>query len=552
MPMARLNLYQIIAIVSCATPALAVVQVPLDRTDPGLAIRRAAGDPEPPAPAPRKAVSAPESADGIVMTSVVAISAIKVLGGDDLSADTMRAATESFIGHRLSSDDLHDLLSTVSGVARAKGYLFARSMIPAQAIGSGVLRVELDEGHIDDIRFEGADDKAVRAVLGTLRGHAPKREEVERQVLLAQDLPGVSIGQLRFVRENGKGILIVPITRNRVSGHAWADNWGDHQLGPVRAQLAVDLNGLVGDRDELSMSGLVTPLQPRELQAVWGRYAYQVNNSGTEIAVFGSYGHTRSGGVLRAFHADGKSAAAGASVVQPILRGRKISLWLNGELDYFAIDQWTAGSLVRRDRVTTANVSLNGYVPLAGGRLRTGVGVTRGLALFGATASGDPLASRPDAGGEFTMASAWANWTGRLAGPFSMKLAVSGQVASRPLLAINQIAIGGPVFGRAFDFSERSGDDGILGSAELQAKLWDRPRGLLRWGEIYTFADGGSVSNLRNDYGTGQLYSAGVGTRMIVAKNVNLSLEAAFPLNNDRFETGDKSARISASIASSF
>lgn len=550
--MARLNLYQFVAMLGCATPALADVQVPLDRTDPGLAIRQAAGDPQPSNLAPQHAMSAPEPAGGIATMPAIAISAIKVFGGDDLHADTMRAAVAPFIGHRLSSDDLHDLLSTVSGLARARGYLFARSTIPQQALGSGVLRVELDEGHIDELRLEGGDDRAVRAILGTLRGHAPRRQEVERQVMLAQDLPGVSIGQLRFVHQDGKGILIVPVTRDRVSGHAWADNWGNHELGPVRAQVAIDFNALISDRDELSVSGLVTPLHPRELQVIWGRYAYQINDSGTEIAVFGSYGRTRSGGYLRAFDANGRSKAAGASVAQPILRGRKISLWLNAEFDYFAIEQWASRSLVRRDRVSTANVSVNGYVPLAGGRLRAGIGVTRGLDLFGATAAGDPLASRPDARGEFTMAGAWANWSAHLSGPFTAKLALSGQIASRPLLAINQIAIGGPTFGRAYDFSERSGDEGFLASAELQAKLWDRPQGLLRWGQIYAFADGGSVSNLRNDYGTGPLYSAGVGTRMTVGRTFNLGLEAAFPLSSDRYETGDRSPRVSASIASSF
>lgn len=551
--MTRLNLYQFIIMVACATPALADVQVPLDRSDPGLATRQATSHDEPSAPPAAPSSFAPAPANDISASSApVAISAITVLGGDDLPADAIKAATSPFFGHRLSNDDLHDLLSTISGVARARGYLFARSSIPAQTIGGGVLRIELDEGHIDDVRLEGTDDKAVRAILATLRGHAPKREEVERQVMLADDLPGVSIGQIRFVREGDKGILIVPVTRRRVAGDVWVDNWGDHELGPVRAQLAVDFNGLLGDRDKLSVSGLVTPLQARELQVIWGRYAYQINEAGTELAVFGSYGRTRSGGFLRDVEANGKSTGAGASVTQPLLRGRKVSLWLNAELDYFAIDQWASDSLIRRERVTTANLSVNGYLPLAGGRLRAGVGITQGLDIFGATVAGDPLASRPDARGRFTMAGAWASWSGRLAGPFSAKLAVSGQVASRPLLAINQISIGGPVFGRAFDFSERSGDEGILSSAEFQATLWDRSQGLLRWGQIYTFADAGSVSNIRNHFGTGQLYSAGVGARVTLGKSVKLGLEAAFPLNADRFETGDKTPRISASLTSSF
>jgi hemolysin activation/secretion protein len=370
--------------------------------------------------------------------------------------------------------------------------------------------------------------------------------------MLVQDLPGVSLGKVSFEREGSTGILRVPITYRRVAGRAWADNWGNHALGPMRAQLAIDLNGLLDDRDQLSVSDLATPAQPKELNVLWARYAYQLNDMGTEIAAFGAYGRTRSGGVWRAFDSNGTSVTAGLSLAQPLLRGRSVSLWLNGELDYFAVDQWFAGRKVRRDRLTTASISVNGYVPLSGGRVRAGIGVTQGLDVLGATQGGDPLASRPDADGRFTSISAWGNWAGDIVGPFSARFAATAQLSTRPLLAVEQISIGGPVFGRAYDFSERSGDRGIMGSAELQAKLWDRSHGLIRWAQIYGFADAADVSNLRNGFGSGRLYSAGVGARATITPTIRLSVEAGFPIDAIRYETGDKSPRVSASAATSF
>src|SRR3546814_19509972 len=76
------------------------------------------------------------------------------------------------------------------------------------------------------------------------------------------------------------------------------------------------------------------------------------------------------GGYWRAFDAKGESFIAGASVTHPLIRDRKVSLWLSGRLDYYSVDQWTSGSSVRRDRLTTASASLTGYVPMASGRLR--------------------------------------------------------------------------------------------------------------------------------------------------------------------------------------
>jgi hemolysin activation/secretion protein len=539
-----------------ASPALADAQVPLDRTDPGLATQQApyaADEQSKPAPDARPTIEPASSRDDrVAAPSGVVVGAIRVVGGDDIAPAEMMAAISSFVGHQLSTEDLRDLLSTVSGVARSKGYIFAHSTVPAQTLEAGVLRVELDEGHVDDVRLTGKQSPAVKAIVERLKGHAPTKSEVERQLMLAGDLPGVSIGNVRFERDGVKGILIVPVSLDKVAARAWLDNRGTRALGPFRAQLAVDFNGLISNRDQLTVSDLASPAQPRELNVVSARYAYQLNDRGTEFAAFAAYGRTRSGDLWRAYDSNGKSVNAGASIAQPLIRSRKVSLWLNGEFDYFAVDEWFAGQRVRRDRVSTASLSVNGYTPLLGGRLRAGLGVTQGLDILGSTANDDPLASRPDAGGRFTTFGAWANWVGNLTGPFTAKFAVTAQASTKPLLAIEQITVGGPVFGRAYDFSERAGDRGILGSAELQAKLLDRNKGLVRWAQIYGFADGADVGNLRNAYGTGQLYSAGIGARAKLGGALRVGVEAAFPINADRYETGDKTPRISATAEAAF
>lgn len=61
-------------------------------------------------------------------------------------------------------------------------------------------------------------------------------------------------------------------------------------------------------------------------------------------------------------------------------------------------------------------------------------------------------------------------WT---AGPIGARFAVVGQVADRPLLAMSQLGLGGSVYGRAYDFSERSGDQGLwVGSRPAALRLY--------------------------------------------------------------------------------
>lgn len=126
------------------------------------------------------------------------------------------------------------------------------------------------------------------------------------------------------------------------------------------------------------------------------------------------------------------------------------------------------------------------------------------------------------------------------------------QLPSEPLPAVEQLTIGGPYFGRGYNWSERTGDEGVLGSAELRAQLINRNAGLLRWVQLYTFADAGHVTTIETTFGTGDLYSAGAGARMTLERNLGLEFEAAFPINAQRYDSADKSPRLSFSLTSSF
>jgi hemolysin activation/secretion protein len=370
--------------------------------------------------------------------------------------------------------------------------------------------------------------------------------------VLATDYPGVTIGKVRYSVEDGQGVLIVPVTYDRVRGWASVDNRGSEALGPVRAQIGVDVAALLAEDDRVTLQGVVTPTQPGELTVLYGRYAYLLPGAGAELALAVTYGNTDSGGRWKGFDPHGHSIGLNARVSHALLRGRRTSLWAAADFNYVSIDQWWDGLRSQRDRVASFGLSLNGYTPLAGGRLRAGIGVRRALPILGASESGDPLTSRLGAGSDYTVFQAWTNWVGKVAGPVSARFAVTGQVSSDPVLAIDQLMVGGAYFGRGYDFSERAGDKGLLTSGELRSDVIDRNSGFLRWLQLYAFADAGFVRDLDDSYGTGDLYSAGAGARFKLAEDLRFELEAAFPINEPRYDAGDKSPRISATLGTEF
>jgi hemolysin activation/secretion protein len=150
----------------------------------------------------------------------------------------------------------------------------------------------------------------------------------------------------------------------------------------------------------------------------------------------------------------------------------------------------------------------------------------------------------------FTKGFFWADWVQPLGHGFTIKIAANGQLADRPLLAAQEIGLGGPSFGRAYDFSERFGDSGFMASGEFRWRRSD-PLSWIDWVEPYVFADTGRVWNLDGGYGGGDLTSAGGGVRAALGR-LQLSVEAAVPVASPRAATGNKRPRLNVSIGRRF
>jgi hemolysin activation/secretion protein len=177
--------------------------------------------------------------------------------------------------------------------------------------------------------------------------------------------------------------------------------------------------------------------------------------------------------------------------------------------------------------------------------------VSQGLDIFGATALGDPLASRGDASSGFTTLSWWLNWRRSLAARASLSLAASGQFSTDPLLIGENFVLGGNTFLHGYDFAQRVGDQGIAGVGELRYD-WPDALGAVDHLQLYAFADGGTVTNLAGGRGNSTLASSGAGLRADVTRNLDFDLEVAVPLTEPRYDTDDKTPRINLRVSQSF
>ncbi len=478
----------------------------------------------------------------------VLVGAIAVRGAREIPAEAYASAIERFVGKTASTAELQQMARAMADVARQRGYIFASAVVPQQSVERGIVTIEVDPGRIDFVRIEGSGNRKLRRILERIAGPAVRRETLERQLLLAGDIPGITVLGTRFVREDQGSGLVVNVRESHITGEVAADNFGPRALGPARLRLRVDFAELLADDDVLTVQALGTPLNPKELAYLSVRYAKGLGDGGAEIGVAGALGRTQPGFGTGRLIGESRYAAVFASA--PLLRRQNTSVWANAEIAYLHVDQAQDDIRVQRDELITYFFSLAMSTRVGGGRLNSGLGIVDGLAVGGTTRRGDPLASRYDGSGRFVKGVVWASWSRELGHGLSLRLAANGQLADRPLLAAQEIAIGGPGFGRGYDFNERFGDNGILGLAELRQRI-DRPVRGVDWVQLYGFADGGYVSNIESAYGDGSLLSAGTGMRALLGKT-EIGVEAALPLSGPRLDTGTRKARLNLSVTQNF
>jgi hemolysin activation/secretion protein len=495
--------------------------------------------------------SASEQAQVANSSALVRVGSVLIDAKADLDHTMFDAAIEPFLGTEVSNDDLARLAKQIADVARSNGMVLASAYVPQQQVEMGTVRIVLRTGTIDEVRIQGSSNRALRQLLESLTGKTVMRGELERRLTLAGDIPEIIVRQNELLIEGDRQILLVTVEeRKSLTGKLVADNFGSDNIGPLRARLTAEAVALFDDSDSANVTFRTNPVDPKELAAVSLSYGIALNNNGTrvEFSAAGSKSTIDPDGLIGKRNA--QSQYASVAINHPLHRSRTSNLWIEGQFEYLKIDQDVMAATLQSDAVVTLSVGLSSSVKIGGGWLRTGVQLRQGLGILGATKANDPFASRGDADGQFTSARAWANWSGKPVGDMTLRVAVSGQMAAEPLLSSEEIGLGGAYVGRAFDFYERSGDEGILALAELGYDITPQSSWVKRI-QPYVFLDGGHVRNLGSGFGGGTLISAGGGFRGDIGP-IDFQLEAGIPVYATDYPQRDEDPAVNLQVGLAF
>lgn len=484
---------------------------------------------------------------------------VDIDGNNALGDDVLTAPFNELLGKEVTVAQVFAATQAITRLYDAAGYALSLAYVPVQEVTNGVLLVRVIEGYIGEVRLN--DTQTTRSVrwdeyVEKLKASRPlKSADLERYLLLISDLAGVRVTNF-FERmtggDPGAMRLVMTVERKAIGAHLEINNRGSKAIGPVREFMNLDLNGLLGADERLSLFA-VTALDDNELGYFGGRLDMPLDSEGTVFSVEAARSETRPGTAALssiAYEADGWTGSA--TFTHAFIRSLRENLYGSIGGVYKNLKSRILAASYSHDKLTAVAVTAD-YDSRAhwGGIWRIVATLFVGLDVFDATKEGDPLSSRADASGKFARLEASASHLVSLSPHASFFAEVAGQVADGPLLASEQCGYGGGYIGRAFDPFEVTGDHCVKGRAEFRFDfpLGEDVRSVLSNVQFYALADFGVMIKagtlLPTEERVETAESIGIGLRFKARDYLSGYVEAVHPLGRGvALDNGSRDSRV--------
>lgn len=502
--------------------------------------------PAPPSPArPRAMEPEPSAAPAEFIVAAAIIEGNKIFSKEELAP-----LYEDLLARKVSIDDLQAVAARITKYYQDAGYFLSQAFLPAQDLSAGIVTFKIAEGYAERVEFTGDApvDGLVRRLGEALETFRPlRRADLERVLMLIGDSFGriVEDAEVEEIDPTaGRYGLRIALRSKPDSVSVVYDNRGTESAGRGQLWVSAATNRLVDPDTQVRVGVFTVPSQPQELKYGEAEISRLAGSYGTVLSLYGARSESDAGGLDAVDDIEGRSERLQLRLAHPLLRSRKLSLWFNGAADWRNVEENGAGARNYKDQIRALRGGFYLYAedPLGGGnRLWTELAV--GTDALGGSKQGD-LRSRFGADAEFSKVQASHTRYQPITENLGVQTLVAGQYADGELLSAEEFSLGGSSIGRAYEFSELSGDHGLGGSVELQyGDSWDE--GFPARYQVYGFYDFGMVWNDGEfEADRESLASAGFGVRVGLTKSLNVELEYAEALTRPVNPEGDKVQRI--------
>lgn len=406
---------------------------------------------------------------------VVRVKAFRFAGNALLADEKLAPFVADFVNRDLDFAGLQRVADTVAAAYRKAGWI-VRVYLPEQDISEGVITLQVVEAKFAGLRSEGEAPKRVRRseIEAYFRarqatGQPLSATELDRALLLADDLPGVSVaGTLVPGQADGETALVLQTTDEPlIYGDIGLDNTGSRWFGSHRLTLNMAINSPGGRGELVSLNLLHTQGSDYSRVALTmpaGHNGLRLGVNASEL----SYRVVAGPSADSAAQIKGNSGSLGLALSYPLLRARAHNLYWSAGLDRKSFH--TSDTQVRSDYESdslNAGLSGNRFDDFGGGGANTAsVQMLRGrLNHMQAHNLKDTI------GREYNKLNYSFSRQQTLTTDHSLFVSLQGQYASQLLDSSEKFYLGGAQTVRAYPSSELGGERGQVISGEWRWRL---------------------------------------------------------------------------------
>ena len=474
------------------------------------------------------------------------VKAYKIPATDLIAAADLESIVAPFIGKEMDLAELGKVADVVTAAFKERGYSLVRAYIPAQEIKDGTVEIAVLEGRVGEITVLGNKNYSSEFIKSgftpVIQDRAIKQSSLEKSLLVLNEYPDLKASAvLEAGKELGTTDIVVNV-EDKLPFHLAMDydNFGTASVSKNRFGMEVTLGKfLVIEGSSLSLRGVIGS-DPKSYHYGRASYLVPINSYGTKLGFLGYGGDFDVGQALAEFNITATSWGVSSFLTHPFIRTRVANL--TGEFGFESKDsaQFLLGSLFSRDKIRLLKAGLNYDWIDSTGRNYISLSLYQGLGqALGAMENNYTKSSRFGADNRFTKAYLNLARVQRIVDRVSILLRGSGQVSTRPLVAIEEFYIGGADSVRGYPPGEFLGDDGYNVSTEIRVSPLPDPEIL----QLAFFVDHGGVSLKDPPPGIkkyNHLTGGGFGFRLNLPYNVNGRFDVGFPLQPTKVSSGDR------------
>jgi len=405
------------------------------------------------------------------------LSKIDYSGNTFVTNDQIDLVIAPFLDKSIDFPQLQVLATHIEDTYRRLGFL-ARVVIPEQTIRNDILIIRIEESNWGKLRIEGlshrvGSEQISKTIISSQKMGQPLNiKTLERGLLLADDLPGVTVGGVFLQSDTALTTDLLANIKDDpfYNVSVQTDNLGPESIGTNR------LVGNLGINSPLGIGDLFTGVLLWSEGSNYGRFGYSlpIGYDGLHVGFNASVmSYKLISSQFEGLKASGSSTANGLEAQYPLIRSRLTNLYIVISTDYRAFSNSNVSSgLMSQYSVTDYSASLFlstlhevGWVSSNNYSLI----FINGYTNLDGSPNQNAVATSNNAQGSFTKIRYSANRTQFLdRNGLSLYASLSGQATGANLDPSEMFYLGGVNGVRAYPSNVGAGSQGQLISFELR------------------------------------------------------------------------------------